>query len=111
MHKLLDDQEEECSALRLLLEEALSDSNPIPSIQEMRSIADAGQECLRNLKALFGALNSQADPDDISREIYLPIDRVLDVLISPDKFGLKDKAFTTVLLTTIAMIVIYPAWR
>ncbi|WP_143534537.1 hypothetical protein [Roseovarius albus] len=110
MMRLLKDQAKECEALQKMLQKALDDAQPVPTLDEMRAIAEAGRDCLRNLKALFAVLYSQTDSDDIG-SIYPPVNRVLQELTAPDRFFLKDKVVISVLLTTFALFIFYPAWR
>lgn len=110
MERLLKDQAKECEALNKLLQKALDAGEADPTLEDLRAIAAAGRDCLRNLKALLAVLYSQTDADDIG-SIYPPINRVLQELNTPDRFFLKDKVVVSVLLTAFAFFILYPAWR
>lgn len=110
MVRLLKEQTKECEALHKILQKALDEREPLPTLEDMRAIAVAGRDCLRNLKALFAVLYSQTDADDIG-SIHPPITRVLQELKAPDRFFLKDKVVVSAILTTFLICLFYPAWR
>ncbi|MGB3796650.1 MAG: hypothetical protein WA957_10165, partial [Alteraurantiacibacter sp.] len=110
MQRLLKDQTKECETLTKKLRKALDAKEADPTLEDLRAIAAAGRDCLRNLKALLAVLYSQTEAEDIG-SIHPPINRVLEELKAPDRFFLKDKVVVSVLFTVFAFFILYPAWR